>query len=440
MLEQVKKEIARQPSKLVTPGEYVKSQGGLLVPKPQEKPQFTVIRGRGSHRQVAEELEKHGNFEELRKFSGKASTSDNIARSVPKSMRNRAVDLAPRGADRRVYEHETAPPPQNLQERVDRVLDTFFISGNVAGGNKLVRSEGQPPVKSRSANEVYDNSGHVYGFYKSVMGRFSIDDKGMPLSSVVHQHDLTHNGDVSRLENAYYRHDDNFMRYGDGKNYRYTSLSVAGHELTHGVTHHTAGLVYRGQSGALNEHFSDVMAVAINHWKQGVTVDKADWRIGADAIKFTAPKGTQPIRSMSNPNSVHDQPGHMSQYVHTKEDNGGVHINSGIPNRAFYGAAMRIGGHVSDKAAKIWYVTLRDYLRSDANFNDAARLTVHVAGNMYGAGSREQKAVIAGWRDVGIHVNPNGPLPPARDVTKQAFMRQQEPAGAKPELPTGPRR
>jgi Zn-dependent metalloprotease len=114
----------------------------------------------------------------------------------------------------------------------------------------------------------------------------------------------------------------------------------------------------------------------------------------------------------------------MSQFKVMKEDQGGVHTNSGIPNRAFYGAAMRIGGYVWEKSAKIWYVALRDYLRPNATFVDAARATVHVAGELYGEGSREQAAVIAGWNDVGIAVSSNDPMPTPRPVSPTVMAAQ----------------
>jgi Zn-dependent metalloprotease len=115
---------------------------------------------------------------------------------------------------------------------------------------------------------------------------------------------------------------------------------------------------------------------------------------------------------MKDPGSAYDdpvlgkdpQPGHMKKYVKTTSDNGGVHINSGIPNRAFYFTALEIGGFAWEKAGRIWYVTLRDKLKPDSNFRDAARLTYATAGQLYGKNSPEQKAVKKGWQAVGINV------------------------------------
>ena len=94
----------------------------------------------------------------------------------------------------------------------------------------------------------------------------------------------------------------------------------------------------------------------------------------------------------------------MKDYVETPNDNGGVHINSGIPNRAFYFAAEEIGGYAWEKTGKIWYVTLRDRLRENSDFQDMANLTFEVAGNLYGKGGQEEKAVQNAWGQVGIKI------------------------------------
>jgi Zn-dependent metalloprotease len=96
------------------------------------------------------------------------------------------------------------------------------------------------------------------------------------------------------------------------------------------------------------------------------------------------------------------QPAHMKDYVNTTADSGGVHINSGIPNKAFYLAAVDIGGYAWEKAGMIWYVSLRDKLREKSSFRDAARITISVAGTLYGKESREQMAVRTAWEKVGV--------------------------------------
>jgi len=113
---------------------------------------------------------------------------------------------------------------------------------------------------------------------------------------------------------------------------------------------------------------------------------------------------------MKDPGTAYDdptigkdpQPGHMKNYVFTSSDNGGVHINSGIPNRAFYFAAMELGGYAWEKTGKIWYITLRDRLRENSDFQETANFTFDVAGSLYGKDSKEQKAVLNAWNKVGI--------------------------------------
>jgi Zn-dependent metalloprotease len=189
------------------------------------------------------------------------------------------------------------------------------------------------------------------------------------------------------------------------------SLDVIGHELTHGVTQYEAKLVYSYQPGALNESMSDVFGSLVKQRQLGQTAGQADWLIGQGLL--TANVRGQALRSMKAPGTAYDdpvlgkdpQPGHMRDYKNTTSDNGGVHINSGIPNRAFYVTALEIGGNAWEKAGRIWYVTLRDKLGANSQFQDAARLTYQAAGELFGTDSLEQKAVRKGWSEVGLSVD-----------------------------------
>ena len=204
------------------------------------------------------------------------------------------------------------------------------------------------------------------------------------------------------------------MVYGDGDGeifQRFTkSIDVIGHELTHGVTQYEAALEYEGQAGALNESFSDVFGAMIKQYALRQTVDKADWFIGLGL--FTKKINGKALRSMKEPGTAYDdpiigkdpQPGHMKDYVNTSSDNGGVHINSGIPNRAFYVTAMELGGYAWEKAGRIWYVALTERLRERSNFQKAAYITYEVASTLYGRGSPEEKAVKNAWNQVGIKI------------------------------------
>jgi Zn-dependent metalloprotease len=267
---------------------------------------------------------------------------------------------------------------------------------------RLVRSEGQRPVKDVAVNEAYDGSGATWQLYHDAYGRNSIDDRGMPLVSTVHYR--------VGYDNAFW--DGSQMVYGDGDGKlfeRFTKcVDVIGHELTHGVIQFEASLAYAGQPGALNESFCDVFGSLVKQWSLGQTAAQADWLIGA-GIFGPGVRGTA-LRSMAAPGSAYDdpvlgqdpQPADMAHYVETADDNGGVHINSGIPNRAFYLAAVALGGHAWERAGKIWYVTLRDRLRPDSDFRAAATLTVAVAAELFGTRSAPVSAVRAAWKKVGV--------------------------------------
>ena len=202
------------------------------------------------------------------------------------------------------------------------------------------------------------------------------------------------------------------MVYGDGDGVifqRFTAaLDVIAHELTHGVTQFSAQLAYQDQSGALNESMSDAFGSMVKQWALGQTVDQADWLIGA-AIMASGFKG-RALRDMANPGTAFDdpnlgkdsQPGHMKDYVQTTSDNGGVHTNSGIPNRAFVLAAKAIGGHSWEKTGKIWYVTLTERLTGNAGFAKCATETVSVARDLFPEDSSIAAKVAKAWADVGV--------------------------------------
>jgi Zn-dependent metalloprotease len=153
-----------------------------------------------------------------------------------------------------------------------------------------------------------------------------------------------------------------------------------------------------------------VFGSLVKQYQRQQTADQADWIIGEGL--FTPNVKGVGIRSMKAPGSAYDdpvlgkdpQPMHMDHYVNTVNDNGGVHINSGIPNHAFYVVAREIGGFAWEKAGAIWYKALTEKLKSNSNFTDAANLTYLAAADLYGSGSLEQQAVQSGWAAVGISV------------------------------------
>lgn len=268
-----------------------------------------------------------------------------------------------------------------------------------------MRSEGAASTGDIAVDEAYDGAGATYDLFYEIYERNSIDDRGMRLDSTVHY--------GMNYDNAFWN--GNQMVYGDGDGdlfNRFTiAIDVIGHELTHGITQYEANLTYRDQPGALNESFSDVFGTMVKQRALNQQANEADWLIGEGL--FTSNVNGEALRSMKAPGTAYNdpvigkdpQPAHMRDYAKVSYDNGGVHINSGIPNHAFYLVATEIGGYAWEKAGMIWYIVLRDRLSSRAQFQDAANMTYQVAAELYGNGSTEQQAVKNGWNGVGISVS-----------------------------------
>jgi Zn-dependent metalloprotease len=217
-------------------------------------------------------------------------------------------------------------------------------------------------------DEAYDGLGASFDLFLDIYGRKSIDDACRQLIATAHYGD--------RYNNAVW--DGSQMVFGDGDPTifnRFTLIDITGHELTHGVTGATAGLFYNGQSGALNESISDVFGSLIKQRSLGQAAAEADWLIGAGA--WAANINGVAFRSMKAPGTAyhdpllkHDlrpdgkdpQPAHMRDYVNTELDNGGVHVNSGIPNKA-RSVAMRGTWRATSGIAPYWiqgFPPLRD--------------------------------------------------------------------------------
>lgn len=267
----------------------------------------------------------------------------------------------------------------------------------------LVMDEHSKSAKDAQILKAFNACGGVYDFYYTVFGRSSVDGKGMRLDSIVHFE--------LNFDNAFW--DGSRMIYGDGDKVLFNDFivpDVVGHEITHGHTQYLSGLGYTGQTGALNESISDVFGSMFKQWLLGQSSAEADWYIG-EGIFAPGVQG-HGIRSMKDPGSAYDdpvlgkdpQPAHMSKYVKTRADNGGVHINSGIANKAFYNTASNLGGNSWQTPGQIWFKAASERLRPDSNFTDFARATVDVAGEEFGNGSNVQETVAQAWADVGINV------------------------------------
>lgn len=288
----------------------------------------------------------------------------------------------------------------------------------------LVRGEGDGPSSDTAVNEAYNGLGATYDFYRDVYDRNSLDGNGMRLDAIVHYGD--------GFNNAFW--DGQRMVFGDGDEDLFVnftkSLDVISHELTHGVTEFSAGLVYHRQPGALNESMSDVFGSLVKQWSLGQDAVAADWLIGSEI--FTPGIAGDALRSLKAPGTAYDnplfgkdpQPAHMNNFRNLPDtragDWGGVHINSGIPNHAFYLVATSLGGNAWDAPGHIWYETLTKNLGPEAQFQDFADSTFGVAGRLYGLGSQEQLAVREAWRAVGIRISGAGSIAPTKTFYSKA--------------------
>ena len=274
---------------------------------------------------------------------------------------------------------------------------------------RLVRAAADDPAGDAAVDEAHAGVEASLALFADVFGRTSYDDAGAPVVATVHY--------GRNYDNAFW--DGRQLVFGDGDGRVFTRFTkpvdVLGHEFTHAVTEHTAGLVYQGQSGALNESVSDVFASCLKQRLLGHTADQADWLVG-EGIFLPSVRG-RALRSMAEPGTAYDDPalgkdpqvGSMADYVETTQDNGGVHLNSGIPNRAYHLAAIALGGNAWEGVGRIWYAALTSGLGPDTDFAQFAVATVAAAGDV----SAEARDAVAGaWAEVGVAVSSvGGPVP-----------------------------
>lgn len=298
---------------------------------------------------------------------------------------------------------------------------TVHTAGNTTAlPGRAVRSAGGPPSGDEGVDEAATGIEGALALFAEVYGRSSYDGAGAPVSLSVHY--------GQRYDNAFW--DGVQLVFGDGDGTvfeRFTKpVDVLGHELTHAVTEHTAGLRYQGQSGALNESVSDVFASCLKQRLLGQQAADADWLIGAGLfVEGIAARG---LRDMAAPGTAYDDPllghdpqvGTMADYVDTTDDNGGVHLNSGIPNRAFQLAAVAIGGTTWEGAGRIWYDALvGGSVGPDSDFAGFAAATVAAAGT-------HADAVGTAWETVGVEAGApaaSGPAPASGGTSRVSVRR-----------------
>ena len=322
-------------------------------------------------------------------------------------LRGPIPGLPPQLEEGRAREGVTAkkPPATTATPVVNRTVYDAQHGSTLPG--TLKRKEGGKATTDASVNRAYDGLGDTWQLYWDGFQRDSLDGKGMELIASVHYQ--------QGYDNAFW--DGKQMVFGDGDGTYFTdftsSVDVIGHELTHGVTQFTAGLTYVAQSGALNESLSDCFGSMVKQLTLGQDAADADWLIGEGL--FTAKVKGVALRSMKAPGTAYDdpvlgkdpQPADMDGYVSlpsdAQHDNGGVHTNSGIPNRAFYLAATGIGGRSWEGAGLVWYDVLTGtQISKDIDFAGFAALTVAAARTRYGATSSQAQAVQDAWETVKV--------------------------------------
>ena len=303
-------------------------------------------------------------------------------------------------------EHAAAEPSTTRATAAAQDTDRWVIH---SAGNEetlpgaVVRAEGDPVSDDAAVDEAYVWSQQVWELYEQQFGRLSFDGAGSTVTVTVHY--------GQDYDNAFWDGEQLVFGDGDGEIFeRFTKpADVLAHEFSHGVVQYTSAFTYNGQPGALNESIADVFAAMSIQHAAGQTADQASWLIGEGLFKPDIQATA--LRSMLEPGTAYDdprlgkdpQPAHLSGYVDTTDDNGGVHINSGIPNRAFQLVATTIGGKAWEAAGQIWYDVLTGAaIKPDCDFATFARLTAEAAVARFGAGSTEADAVDEAWRTVGV--------------------------------------
>lgn len=301
-----------------------------------------------------------------------------------------------------------------------------FLNDTVSLGASDLAADSDNQWTDGATVDAHTYAGYTYDYYYKRFGRRGLDNADIPIRGLTHpvsRSDLAHApGPVINLffVNAFYA-GDGIMVYGEGLppdvftpggrtwDYLAGGFDVVAHELTHGVTDYSSQLVYENESGALNEAFSDIMATAVEFFFQeaGTGVLRADYLIGEDVIR---PGG---LRSMEDPARFGD-PDHYSRRYTGQEDNGGVHINSGIVSHAYYlavegginrtsGLAVHgVGRSSREQMERVFYRAFTQMMPATATFSTARAATIQAARDLFGGGSAAERAVTEAWTAVGV--------------------------------------
>ncbi|HEX2696040.1 MAG TPA: M4 family metallopeptidase [Acidobacteriota bacterium] len=306
----------------------------------------------------------------------------------------------------------------NTYYAIDQMRPAQITTGDSRHGNTVyyVTDDDNNWTSDGTVVDGHAYLGWTYDYFYLVHGRKGMDDKNRELVLSVHV--------GTNYENAYFDPSNKWMFFGDGNpasSYPFTTaLDVVAHEFTHGITDATSKLIYASESGALNEAFSDIMAVSCEFFQQpeGSGYRMAEWWEGEDLEK-----NFRPGRSLENPSSVLVWQGYSWRYpdhyskryilpVDGNNDWGGVHLNSTIPSHWYYllahGGTNRTSGIAVDgiglsEAEKIAYRAWVYYLHPSSNFKGARTASLQAATDLYGAGSAEADATARAWSAVGVN-------------------------------------
>jgi len=269
----------------------------------------------------------------------------------------------------------------NVSSGIEQKGSITTTKYNISDENLYVASSNDNNFDDPSLVSAHYNASLVYDYFLETHDRTSIDGKAGTVISMTN----LKNEDGDDEDNATWN--GKWISYGNGRVYFKPfagALDVAAHEFTHGVVEWTAALEYSDESGALNESFSDIF---------GLMVDRDDWTLGEDIVNIEYfPNGC--LRSLEEP-ELGNQPSHYDDYV----VGGGVHTNSGIPNRAFYIIASEMG---KEKAEQIYYRALTTYLTRSSDFLDLRIGLEQSAIDIYGSNSPELTTIRQGLDSVGI--------------------------------------
>ncbi|MCT2592499.1 M4 family metallopeptidase [Streptomyces sp. N2-109] len=290
---------------------------------------------------------------------------------------------------------------------------TYDLKGGQGSGDLFTDDDdawgdGTPADRQTAGVDAHYGAALTWDYYKNVHKRDGIKGDGVGASSNVHYGD--------NYVNAFWQDSCFCMTYGDGQNNEHplTSIDVAAHEMTHGVTSHTAGLEYAGESGGLNEATSDIFAAAVE-FSADNPEDVGDYMVGEE-IDLNG-DGT-PLRYMDQPS----KDGSSLDFWSPDAGDVDVHYSSGIANHFFFllsvGSGERevngvqynsptadgstVEGIGIEKAEQIWFKALTEEMTSTTDYADARRATVAAATGLYGADSPEVKTVEAAWTAVSV--------------------------------------